>query len=397
MPAKPLKLPLPEDIRAQLQARYLNQRSAWLSGEGTWPLSLPLGMPTEAHLASDSAAIRAWVTAWQSPGELGEVHWEDRSFPRLGQQRLPARISWAGPAAVAAALRERSRWERAVQRYAALRERFPAAQRLHRNFAELAGYSDEDFQRLQRLLDWLDSNRDSGLYLRQLPVEGLDTKWVEQHRALVLALMRGIRGIERGDFHEVTGLTPPPARIRMRLLCPHLRGIVGGAGDLELPVAQAASLPLRPARVLIVENLETGLALPDQAGTAAFMKMGIAVEPLSRLPWLTGLPVTYWGDIDTHGFVILSRVRGLLPQARSVLMDEATLLAHQAFWVEESAPSSAQVLTGLTAQEQDLYRGLKEGRWGRSRIRLEQERVSWPYALRHLGVALAPGPGITGG
>jgi hypothetical protein len=57
MPAKPLKLPLPEDIRAQLQARYLNQRSAWLSGEGTWPLSLPLGTPTEAH----STLLTRWL------------------------------------------------------------------------------------------------------------------------------------------------------------------------------------------------------------------------------------------------------------------------------------------------------------------------------------------------
>lgn len=44
-----------------------------------------------------------------------------------------------------------------------------------------------------------------------------------------------------------------------------------------------------------------------------------------------------WGDIDTHGFAILDRLRRHFPQVRSMLMDRATLLAHEGQWVTEQA------------------------------------------------------------
>ena len=64
--------------------------------------------------------------------------------------------------------------------------------------------------------------------------------------------------------------------------------------------------------------------------------------------------VRYWGDIDTHGFAILDRLRAWLPQARSVLMDRETLLAHRDRWVSEDRPARS-TLTRLTPAERDLY------------------------------------------
>ena len=47
--------------------------------------------------------------------------------------------------------------------------------------------------------------------------------------------------------------------------------------------------------------------------------------------WLKGRPLHYWGDIDTHGFAMLDRVRAIFPAAESFLMDRETLCAHSAF------------------------------------------------------------------
>ena len=52
---------------------------------------------------------------------------------------------------------------------------------------------------------------------------------------------------------------------------------------------------------------------------------GYAVGLLESLAWLADLDVVYWGDIDTHGFAILDRLRRHFPRLRSVLMDRATL------------------------------------------------------------------------
>ena len=52
------------------------------------------------------------------------------------------------------------------------------------------------------------------------------------------------------------------------------------------------------------------------------------------------------GDIDTHGFAILDRLRAWLPQTRSVLMDRDTLLAHRDRWVTEDRPAKSALLLG---------------------------------------------------
>lgn len=112
---------------------------------------------------------------------------------------------------------------------------------------------------------------------------------------------------------------------------------------------------------------------------------GFEVDSVGRCRWLRGVDVVYWGDIDTHGFAILDRLRAWLPEARSVLMDRETLLAHQDRWVTEDRPATS-VLTRLTPDEQNLYTDLVEDRLG-DRVRLEQERIDWCRAEQRLRAA----------
>lgn len=77
-------------------------------------------------------------------------------------------------------------------------------------------------------------------------------------------------------------------------------------------------------------------------------------DAVGRLPWLADAEVIYRGDIDTHGFDILDRLRGWLPQARSVLTDRETLVAHRDRWGTGDRPARP-VLTRLSPEEADLY------------------------------------------
>jgi hypothetical protein len=100
------------------------------------------------------------------------------------------------------------------------------------------------------------------------------------------------------------------------------------------------------------------------------------------------VPAFHWGDIDTHGLAILERARRALPGLRSMLMDEATLLAHRPLWGEEPEPHPDAALEALTAAERRLFEDLRGGRWG-LRVRLEQERLPWDAALAAIEAALA--------
>ncbi|HSI49163.1 MAG TPA: Wadjet anti-phage system protein JetD domain-containing protein [Ideonella sp.] len=392
----PKKLLSTEEARSFLTKRYDNQKQNWLVGDGAWPLLLNLGVPTENDVAADPAGVRAWAESWSQWKAAGTVTWEERQFARLGGQRLPAGLVLADAGEVAVVAAQSRRWETASSRYARLVAKWPVLRKstaITGRFSALESYAEPDFERLFSLLAWLDANPSSNLYLRQLPVEGLDTKWIEQRTAVVASLLRVIRGAQDdAGFFELCGLAKPPHRVRVRLLCPGLRRLVGGLRDIEAPVGDLAALPIAPTSIVIVENQETGLALPDMAGAVAIMRLGNAVIALDALPWLRGAKaMVYWGDIDTHGFAILDRARRVLPELRSVLMDEGTLLAHRQLWAQEPTQCPNVPLETLVQPERAVYEGLRANAWGQ-KVRLEQERIVWDTALETLIAALSEVP-----
>lgn len=382
------KLLLPNDVVDFLSRRYANQHKAWLLGEGQWPMTVALGLPTENDVAKDVSGVRQWVDAWESWSGPARVSRVSRQWARLGTQQLPASLEIAGPAEVAVIVGQGRRWRMAAHRYESVIQRWPQLAGnsvLGRHFGVLADYAEADFTRLVAMLEWLEKNPASGLAPRQLPVPGLDTKWLEKRTGVITDLLKAIRSSDdAGDFYSVCGLKRPAPRIRIRILCPELRRKVGGLQDIEAPVTDLAELSIKPQRAIIVENLETGLALPDLEATVAFMRLGNAVSLLAELPWLRNCRAVYWGDIDTHGYVILNRARGYFPDLQSVMMDRATFFAYEDLWVEESAPSPESELQLLTETEREVFEGLRSGTWG-SNLRLEQERIAWLDALTIIG------------
>ncbi len=410
----------PDAVTALLRRRWQAGHRRWLDGEGSWPLPILLHPPTEREAARDPAGLRSWIEGWVAadadPERPGELTWTERQWPGLGRQRLPERLTLTAPEQVALWLGQQERWATASGRAAAIRALLrPAAApspttaapgggdeaptvepKLARLFDWLASVPDVELQRLLAVLRWLLAHPDSGLYVRQLPIPGIDTKWIGANRGRLVDLLSQrvpapasasapdpARG--EGDLHRLAGLRRAPDLVRLRLLDPRLRARVGGLGDLSAPVEQIGAASLAPKRVFVVENLATGLAFADLPDCLCFMARGYAVEAFGAIPWLQGVPIHYWGDLDTHGFAILNRLRGYLPDAGSLLMDADTLLRHRDLWQREDKPASGP-LERLTPDEQAVFEGLQSGRWG-EQVRLEQERIDWGYAWARVRVA----------
>ncbi len=83
---------------------------------------------------------------------------------------------------------------------------------------------------------------------------------------------------------------------------------------------------------------------------------GFEVDRVGRLPWLVATAVVYWGDLDTHGFAILDRLRAWLPHTRSFLMDRETLLAHRDRWVVEERPATSVLDAARPGESRPLRR-----------------------------------------
>ena len=376
------RLRFPEDVRQRLRRRFMNQRTNWLAGAGQWPLCINLGQPIEADALERMDALRDWVQAWLRFEGPGEVQWQERRWPKLGQQRLPSRLLIASPTQAAAWIGELPRWSRALQRIGQLADRNKTLiAPLARHYDMLADYSDCDFERLTAVLGWLEEHPRSNLMPRQLPIPGLDSKWLENRQGLIAQLLGALHdGDANGaDFFQCCGLRPPPRLVRIRILDADLRARAGGLCDLTTPVDELKNLDLPAQCVFIVENTQTGLAFGDIKDAVVIMGLGYCLDVLRDIPWICRSRIVYWGDIDTHGFAILNRARIHLPQAQSLMMDVGILLQHRDLCVEEGQQHGAGTLPNLKAKELEVYHGLKQQQWGYS-LRLEQERISWTKA-----------------
>lgn len=103
------------------------------------------------------------------------------------------------------------------------------------------------------------------------------------------------------------------------------------------------------------------------------------MDRLERIPWVRDGRVVYWGDLDSHGFGILNRIRSACCNVSTVLMDVETLEAYRDLWVEEPVPSTGTYSHLLPAEQQMVEHLSRQGN-----VRLEQERIEWSYALEQL-------------
>ena len=358
----------------------------WAASPDVVPvLDIPLKPPTERDVLADVEATLRWINSWRSAeSELPvTVTWGRKQWARVGAQAIPERVRVEGAEQLALVAGASPEWEVMRSRCADLRaalvplssstESVVAALQSHAG--TIAALPAWDFTVLAGVVRWLAENPVSGRRVRELPIRGIDTKWLGRHRGLVEGLVRAVTG------RDTLGLTAAPRTVRVRALDTALS--IGGLADVTAPVVELASLPMPARIVLITENLETLLALPNLPGVVAIHGSGYAVDRIAELPWATSSRVLYWGDLDSHGFAILNRARAAGLDMESVLMDAATLSMHRDLWVREPQPFVGK-LARLSAGESAAFAMLAAEGYPR----LEQERIPWAYALDALRIAL---------
>ena len=235
------------------------------------------------------------------------------------------------------------------------------------------------------VLDWFVRHPRPGIYVRQLDIAGVDSKFIEARKGLLAelldhvlpgeAVVAGALGVRQFELRY--GLLSKPPTIRFRLLDPDY--FIGGLSDLTVPVDQFASLQSGVERVFVTENEVNALAFPPVRSGMVVFGGGYGIDRLAQVEWLRNRALLYWGDIDTHGFAILDRLRANMPHVRSMLMDEETLHAHRHLWgAEDIDKRFTGELTRLAPTERQLFIALRDDHHA-PRLRLEQERIGYTW------------------
>jgi hypothetical protein len=385
----------PADLTREVRRLWERGRilAAQITGEPLFPLRLPLRRPDAKAMAERFDEVRTWIRSLDegSRDRRGfgyAIEWQDINHRQLGRNRIPAAVllptegdalRLIGKVREAEGFRELARQTEAQLPVLLLW----LAKRPLRAM-EHAG----DWDRILAVLAWFRDHPNSNLYLRQIDIPNVDTKFLEVRKGLISELLDLVlltspeenhaQGVAR--FEERYGLRAKPPLVRFRLLDNRLA--VYGFSDLTVPVSEFAQFASQVRHVFVTENEINGLAFPAVPEALVIFGLGYSVDLLASARWMHDCNIFYWGDVDTHGFRMLDQLRARFPELQSLLMDRETLMTHHRSWGAEPMPYLG-ALTRLNENELALYDDLRFNRLGEN-VRLEQELISFAWLQERL-------------
>lgn len=359
-------------------------------------------------------------------GQACEVCWETRGFKNLGKQPLPTQLIIRNIAALAQLLGSREeqqlrRWQSKISYVlTALSPILSVSDAgTHESVADstnqgigagencgggqqqkeqlfnalidhldtLCQFNDEDLYLLVKLIPQLKCGMGKGSYLRSLPVTVVDTKFIEKHRRLIESITAAVideAARQRGLFRWLNCRHKPRDWLLVKPLCPQTRAALGGLPLLRLSSDTLIEFVLPADNILIIENEQPCLALPDIPNTIAIAGGGKNVAWM-QAQWLPAKRVGYWGDIDSEGLSILSDARSKQSTITPLMMDMQTVDAYRQRMVDEPGSVIKEPIA-LTRAERELFSALRGRRYGHTR--LEQERLPIDYVTRAIDLWL---------
>ena len=390
---------VPDDLRAQVQRMWDNGELLveLIIDTSCFPKRLKLKTPTSTEMSDRFDEVCTWINRLRA---LPYYRIEMREFKHriLGSNAIPDAI-WIDTIEDALALIGKqcdAHRFRALSELTRQRQPLLFSWLLQRPLRALA--LADVWGKLLDIVDWLRDHPRPGIYLRQVDIPGIHSKFIEAHRGVLIELLDMVLPsnaiVERASginqFAQRYGFCDKPLHIRCRILDPDHTFLATQRSaqistqisnehipDITLDVDSFAQLAPNVSRIFITENEINFLTFPPQKDSLVIFGRGYGFEMLRGISWLAHKQIHYWGDIDTHGFAILDQLRAQFTHVESFLMDRKTLMAFASLWGDEDK-QTLRDLPNLRAEEKTLYDDLRDNRI-RKNLRLEQEFIGFTW------------------
>ena len=230
------------------------------------------------------------------------------------------------------------------------------------------------------------SETSSWVYKRELSIPGVDTKFLEKHVRMIRIMYNALHETNlknQEDMWSALHVTTAPEDmdfVPLRLTLPNAYGVK----NIHVLKTELSDLTIHPKNVFIVENKESFYHFPELPDTIVIFGRGLAVaNTLKNVKFLEEAEhIYYWSDLDTDGFTMLSRMRGVYPKVESFLMDREAIEASKVFLGKDKGSEEGYV-DHLTLKEKDAYYYMHDHRY-----RIEQEQIPWKYVLKKVNELL---------
>ena len=382
----------PQDIRTKALRHWSSHayHRHCLSGTPWQTLDIPFGKPGGRELLNEFANIgkslhELRASAKATLGYGYQIEFEPVAHRQLGEQHLPSRIYFETEQdflRFIGKLREATQFNQLAQQTF---EHHPALAGVLHDKPRWLLDNLEVGNKLLGVAVWFIAHPRPDIFIRQIDLPGIDSKFIEQHKTQLIVLLDVLlppSAIEREakPFEQRYGLRFDQHLIRFRLLDPSIS--LAGLTDITLPLEDFCRLELPLEYIFITENKVNGLAFPAFPRSIVIFSLGYGVGSLAVAGWLKTKRIIYWGDLDTHGFEILSRLRETFLHVESMLMDSATLAENRTLCVPEASPVK-EIPTFLTDSERATFNALLS--LDGTALRLEQERIPFGQIEAYLG------------
>lgn len=382
----------PEDIRTKAFRLYKDILASSVRSTPEFPKYISFGKVTAKDTNDNIPLIRDEIEVLiaESKGKKGygyTVELIKRNYRRIGPQDFPDKIFFETLDDYLKFFRKGKEYEHfmlVVQKLTTdLSQLLPWAESNPIKIIDNLGKWDD----LIKVCEYFLQNPRPNIYIREIPLD-ISTKFIEENtpiiRALLDILIEEHVNRDENDFRKRFNLKYDEPLIRVRILDPCIaQELFSGVDDLSIPQSQFNQLDIPCKRVFVLENktnVLNFLTIPSMEDSVAIFGKGFGVGVLKDAAWLASKQIIYWGDIDPHGFQILSQIRGYFPQTRSCMMDLDTFREFEEL-VTTGACTDVTKLEHLTPEEHLLFNHLCSME---ASNRLEQEKIHHRYVLKKI-------------
>ena len=236
---------------------------------------------------------------------------------------------------------------------------------------------ENDWKSLLKICNYFKEVPQPHLYIRELPIQ-VHTKFIENNKGIIRELLDIIIAehinVDEKQFESRFNLKYDETLVRFRILDEAIsQQLFGGIDDISISISEFQNIALPIHTVYIVENKMNMLTFPAQSNGIVVFGKGFGVDIMKNVEWLKTKKIYYWGDLDAHGFQILSEIRTHFEQVESFMMDRNTF---DAFYEgDKGTETNVEKDLCLTSEESEMFKYLKE-----NNLRLEQEKIPFEYA-----------------
>ncbi len=367
---------------------------AALQDESLFPWQICFRKPGAKQQLEEFPAIRHWIQTLKAHSKEQKkagynILYKTITHRQLGKQQLPYRIEFSSQDNFLHSIGKTSEFRLLLKIANQSTEQFPLLHDWIADHPRLFMQHITNWEALLSVCHYFVANPQHDYYLRELEIADVDSKFIEKNKKILTRLLdlllqddaidKTITGIRQHGFERRYGLKFEQPLIRLRLLDQTLYP-AASISDISLPLSQLANWHIPCKQVFITENKVNGLSFPERPESIVIFGLGYGIDSLRDLPWLQHCNIYYWGDIDTHGFSILSRLRASYPETIALMMDASTLQKHETLCVTEPKQSRCKnTLKHLNKPEQTIYQQLQN-----SHQRLEQERLPMAYVIKSI-------------